>query len=474
MDATCVLLRYGEIAIKSNRKRPYFEKKYTNAIREALGKHGISGELENAGGRFILHTEHAKEAARALQDVPGIQTLSPAKHVTFTSKDDLVSQLKTIAEPLVAGKTFRITAKRVGQHPFRSIDIKTELGKTLEPSSNGVDLENPELSLHVEIRDNSAYLYTEKKNGLSGLPPGTAGNVLCLFSGGIDSPVAAYTMLKKGCNVDFLIVNLLSEHSIADAVQVYNYLITRYAHCYTPTLTIVNVDAEELKKRVPDRLRQIAFKQALYTIAEKIAQEKHAALVTGEALSQKSSQTVHSLAAISTATTLPVLRPLIGLDKLEIIRIAEKIGTLHYSEKIKEYCQLSEGPVTTKPTAHDLERIPDLRDLIEKAVNSAKTITGIHDVKKEEQPTLNLPDIIVVDIRHQHARDAHGLDVDIALNYEDALDYDYGKEKSYVFICQFGVLSEDLAHRLREKGYRAAGMSVRDFEKYLKNMLATH
>ena len=455
----CVLLRYGEIGLKSRNTRTNFERLYLSAIKEALKRNGIlKFKIKNLGGRFVVYSED--NLISILAKVPGIQSLSPAINFPFSNKKDLLKAIKKEASSEVKGKTFAVRVKRLGEHDFTSQELEKEAGSVLYESSVGVDLTNPNIIIHLEIRNKEAYLYTKTEDCISGLPSTSSGKVLALFSGGIDSPVAAFQMFKRGCAVDFLYINPIEEKSFNDVAKIYNYLISQYAYNYQPKFYLV--DGREIVKRikeqVPDSLRQIALKIVFYQIGEKINE----VLVTGESLSQKSSQTLASLKLISSQSKALILRPLIGMDKLEITQLAQKIGTLASSEQVKELCNLAQGSVKTSPKEKDLLQLPELKDLIEKAVTEVKTYSGFIETKDNLPPELKNP--LVVDIRPNKEKLKN---VKIKIPYPEIMAHldEFKKDKEYLIVCDFGVQSENVAFALRRKGIKAQGISLKNYQQ---------
>ncbi|MFH1588953.1 MAG: THUMP domain-containing protein [archaeon] len=467
----CILLRYGEIGLKSKKTRAHFEIAYIKSIKDALRRNYFSDlKIDNLGGRFVVYCE--PEAVSILERVAGIQSLSPAKQFMFKSKTDLLKQVEKIGSSLVKGKTFAVKIKRIGKHEFNSLDLAKEAGSVLYDYSKGVDLTTPEVKIFLEIRDKECFFYTSIIDGVGGMPLNKNDKVLCLFSGGIDSPVAAFQMIKRGCNVDFLFVNLVGEEVLSDVSKIYNFLITKYAFGYSPKIFVIDAKplVTKLKSKVPDSLRQIALKIVLYKIGEQIADKNgHLFLSGGESLSQKSSQTLKSLLFIGKQVFIPMLRPLLTLDKIEIIKIAQKLGTMSMSEKIKEFCNLSEGPVTTTPREEDIEKIPSFEKEIKDAVSKVSVTRGVLLVD-ELKPVKLSKNVISVDIRELVVQKKNPLKTKLSVPYTEIFSRvnEFKKDSSYLFVCEFGVRSESVASELRNKGVKAAGISISNYLKYFK------
>ncbi|MBU1854992.1 MAG: hypothetical protein KKF89_04695, partial [Nanoarchaeota archaeon] len=357
---------------------------------------------------------------------------------------------------------------------FNSMELASELGSALYKFSLGVNLKNPDIIINLEIRNKDCFFYTKNFQGVGGLPPAISDKVLCLFSGGIDSPVAAFELIKRGCKVDFLFVNLVNNQVLNDVLRIYNFLIKRFCFGYKPKMFVV--DGKKLvkliKKETPDSLKQIAFKIVLYKISELIVRKKdYLAFATGESLSQKSSQTLKSLLFIENSVSTPVLRPLLCLDKIEITNIARKIGTLSSSEKIKEFCNLTTCPVSTSPREEDIQKIPCFDFEINKAVEDFYINKGIANmlpvVEKKISKTKKL---VFVDVRSEALQKRNPLKVDLNIPYaklSENIDI-FKKDKEYLLICEFGVLSEDAASELRKKGFKAESIDINAFQKHLQ------
>ena len=465
----CILLRYGEIGLKSKKVRLKFEQQYVHAITEALKRHGIiKFDLKNFGGRFVLFTKEVEAAIIILQKVPGIQSISPSHHLQFKEKEEIFKAITDNYQEKVNNKTFAIRARRIGAHNFTSREIQIEGGSAIYENSNGVNLTNPEIAINLEIRNNDCFLYTEKIQGLGGMSPGSGGKVLLLFSGGIDSPVAALQLLKRGCQVDFLFVNLVGEKSFADVAQVYNFLINNYAYGYSPKFYHVNGKeiVKKITQEVPDNARQLALKVFFYQLATQITEE-HVAIATGEALAQKSTQTLKSLAMIQQSTNKLILRPLLTFDKTEITVMARKIGTFAKSEKVKEVCGLAEGKVITMPKLDLLQTLPSFEQNLSICKKTKQEFKGIIPVV-EEPPKEKLTKFTTVDMRPKHLQDHSPLKTDEQDPYPFILNNlnKFSKNNSYLLICDFGVQSEEVAFLLRQRGIKAAGVSVKNYLKY--------
>ena len=343
------LVRYGEIFLKSDPVRRRWEQVLADAIRERMP--GVA--VRTGRGRLWVDGPVDREA---LSCIFGVVSFSPVAPCFLDDLDEAVLAYweRKVARADVA--SFAVRVKRVGNHSFSSQEKAASLGALIGASYPGlqVDLTNPDLTLHIEIRDERCYLYHEVFPGPGGLPPGTQGTLVALVSGGIDSPVAAYMMMKRGCRILPLMVALdgfLDESVVARAEAVVERL-----RPYQPDIALhVLKDAyllrakEVLRRTGQERYTCVLCKRRMYRLAGAYAAE-HGAIgfVTGEALGQVASQTLDNLRVLDDAAPLPVYRPLIGFDKEEIIAIARRIGTFQTSITQTTGCRAVPSMPTTK------------------------------------------------------------------------------------------------------------------------------
>ncbi len=348
----------GEIVLKSPRVRPRFERRLARNASDALERWGARcAEPRVWEARLIVEgceSPRDLEAAReALLHVFGVHGAAVAHRVRYRSLDDLAEKVEEIAAAWVRGRRFAVRARRSGREPFTSLDMARVIGARLLPHSAGVDLEEPEVEVHVEARHGIAFIHRGMERGPGGLPIGVEGRVLALFSGGLDSPLAAWMAAKRGAEVDLLHYVLASPASLAEAHRVARLLSRLWLHGYTPRLIAVDFRpvTRAIAALVRQDYRQVVLRAAMYEAGEYMARLLgHEALVTGESLGQVSSQTLRNLRALHEAVplSLPVLRPLIGLDKEEIVEAMRRIGLYEEASRTREYCRLAQGPVTTR------------------------------------------------------------------------------------------------------------------------------
>lgn len=278
--------------------------------------------------------------------------------------------------------TFRVTAKRADKRlTLTSMDVEKAVGKYIcDRTGKAVNLRVPDLTIYVELLAKDAYYYLDKFQGPGGMPVGVSGTVTCLISGGIDSPVAAYRMMKRGCNALFVhfsgrpLVSRASEEKVHELVQILT------AHQFRSKLIIVPFGEiqREIVAQAPAPYRVVLYRRLMVRIAGELALANRCwALVTGDSLGQVASQTPENLSVIEEAAELPLLRPLIGMDKLEITDQAQRIGTFTTSiEPDQDCCSLFVPPhPSTKTRLDDVRRIErhfDIGTLVKQGVDKAE------------------------------------------------------------------------------------------------------
>jgi thiamine biosynthesis protein ThiI len=356
------LIRYGEVFLKSDYVRRQWEKALVRNIREVLPGCRVRSER----GRIWVGGTIDPEKLRR---VFGIVSFSP---VTRCALEDLGGALLSLARERGAGeiRTFAIRMRRVGTHPFTSREKAVELGNLVRGAfpGLGVDLDHPDLELHVEIREGTCYLYTEVIPGAGGLPLGVEGSLVALVSGGIDSPVAAWMMMKRGCRI--LPVFVALEGFLGDDARARAGEVVEVLRNYQPDIRLrVIPDSflacakEQLIRNGQERFTCLICKRRMYRIAATVAGEEGAkGIVTGESLGQVASQTLENLLVLDDAAGLPVYRPLIGLDKEEITRIARKIGTFGPSTGSAEGCRAVPRRPSTRASLEKIRKIEEALD----------------------------------------------------------------------------------------------------------------
>jgi len=329
-----IVVHYNELALKG-RNRPWFVQMLVRNIRTALTGLSVPA-VRSVMGRIEIEMGPAEWAAVSvrLRSVFGIAYDSYAGNAPL----DLDAIAETILHDLDGRQpsSFRVTARRTDKrYPLTSPQIEYEVGGRIKDATGWrVDLGNPDLTVHVDLLPDRAFYFFGKEPGAGGLPTGTGGRVACLLSGGIDSPVAAYRLMRRGCSV--LLVHFHSYPILSRASQEKVRQLAAILTSYQQRTRLVLVPFGDVQQQVllavaPD-LRVVMYRRLMMRIAEKLARRWHArALVTGEVIGQVASQTLDNLTTIGQATNLQVLRPLVGMDKEEITVEAKRIGTFPIS-----------------------------------------------------------------------------------------------------------------------------------------------
>lgn len=384
-----ILVRYGEILLKGL-NRPMFENKLISNIKRAIYKLGkVSVNKSQARIYIEPHEDNYDfdEALRLLQKVFGIVSVSPVWKIEsdFESiKEHSLLMVKDLIERK-GYSTFKVETKRGNKRfPMDSPEISRELGAHIlqNISDINVDVKKPQFILYVEVRE-FTYVYSEIIPAMCGMPLGTNGKAMLLLSGGIDSPAAGYMIAKRGVEIDavhFYSYPYTSERAKEKVIELAK-ILTQY--CYKINLHIVPfTDIQlEINDKCPLDQLTIIMRRVMMKIAERIAQKTGAlALVTGESVGQVASQTIQSLAVTNAAVSMPVFRPLIGMDKNEVIDIARKIGTFETSILPYEDCCtvfVAKHP-KTKPQLDKIilsESKANLEELIDKAIENTEVLS---------------------------------------------------------------------------------------------------
>lgn len=355
-----ILIKYGELALKGD-NRAFFENKLVKNIKEALkGYDGI--KVEKTHGRIYVECDgNVNEVIDKLKKVFGIVGMTVAKKVDL----DLDAIYNAAIELMrsYSGKSFKVETRRPNKSfPYESMEISRMVGgKILQNVEDvHVDVHNPDIVLNIEIRE-KAYLYSGITDGIGGMPLGTNGRAVVLLSGGIDSPVAAWMMMKRGVEIEAVYFHSppYTQERAKDKVIDLCKKLSEYGQDIY--LHVVNFTDFQLAiyDKCPPKMTTIIMRRIMMRVAENIANKYGAkALITGESLGQVASQTIESLYCTNAVTHMPVFRPLIGMDKSEIVEISQKIGTYDISIRPYEDC------CTIFVPKHPIIK-PDLEEVIE-------------------------------------------------------------------------------------------------------------
>ncbi|MEO0299657.1 MAG: tRNA uracil 4-sulfurtransferase ThiI [candidate division WOR-3 bacterium] len=472
-----ILLKFSELFTKTKRIRKRFINILRKNIEDAFKKENFEGKIFLKWDKIVIEAEGYKDF---FERIFGIRKIILAEKIKFKDLKDLKKKVKKIFAEKVKNKTFGVRVKRKGVHNFNSLEAEREIGKELVEIGGKVNLDNPDIWVKLEIENNDAFIVEKEVEGKDGFPLGTQGKVLCLVSGGFDSIVAAYLMAKRGADLSFLFFNLGGFSHLKEVTRLINYFWKNFLFGINPELFICDLRpvVENIREVIPSSYWGIVLKRKMFEIAEKVAKEKKIkAIVTGESLGQVSSQTLESLYVIdSILKDVMCLRPLIGFNKEEIINISKKIGTYEISEKVKEYCAI----VPYKPvTKFELQKVIDLEIFLEPkfidvVVKSKITLREPFIIEEEDiEIDKVLAGSIKVDIRDNSGKIGIPFEADLKIPLNKIDNYEFEREKVYIFFCNHGLFSQEVALRLRRKGIKAyafRGGILKYNQLYMSNM----
>ena len=465
-----VLVRLsGDIGTKARGTRARFVARLQRNVHDALRSAGIEGRLVTTRSRIFLQAS-SSEATAVLARVPGIQSVSLALRVPERPLEGLVARGVEVFGERVRGRRFAVRAKRVGSRATGCLatrEVEVALGRALLADAAGVDLDAPEVTAFVELCEGTAYFFPERVAAPGGLPLGVEGRAVALVSGGFDSAVAAWLVQKRGVALDHVFCNLGGAAHELGVLRVMKVVAERWSYGTRPHLHAIDFQplAEELQAKTQPRYWQVLLKRLMLRAADAVARERRAlAIVTGEALGQVSSQTLANLAAISGATSLPILRPVVGLNKDEILEIARRLGTFDLSSVVGEYCAL----VPTRPAtearseAVEIEEAKLDRARLEAAIVARKVI----DLRSVDPESFGLAGLetdaipagaTVLDLRSRSQFDSWHWPGALWLEFAHALTAlpKLSADMRYVAYCEFGLKSAHLAEAMRKQGLDA-------------------
>lgn len=471
-ERTVFIVRYSEVGIKGRRARGMMEGKIRTNFLELLRRSGETATLSNSRGRiFVSGFSDEKKIYSALSRTMGVKSFSVATEIVYRTSKEIALFCRKVFSETLKGKKFAVRARRTGGQGFTSMDLAREIGDALYEFSGGVDLRTPDIEINVEVRDNRAYIFSSIIPGPGGLPIGSEGRVAALVSGGIDSPVAAWYLLKRGCMVDYVFISLAHPSDTLEFLRSIRSILNSWTAGYRPTINIV--DGEKLvselllsgKVRVPG----ITYKRAMYEIAKIIALEHHGnAIVTGESVGQVSSQTPANLMAINSGFDFPVFRPLIAMDKDEITVLARRIGSFPQST-LGELCSMFSQNVELRADPgtirEDFKSIDGINEMVQGRVvlYPEEIDTMIRKLEEKSLITDHVPENARVfdlrtpmDFRDWHFEGAENL----GISRLPELISNGSEGRPVVFYCARGLQSAYAASSLRKMGIEAFYVSI--------------
>jgi tRNA uracil 4-sulfurtransferase len=469
-DHRLIVRLSGDFYTKARRTRMRFFRRLQFNAEAALQLHGIPYRLEPTWSRIYVETPEPG-AAEVLARVFGVQSVSAVERRSWERLEDVVETGVGIFGEAVQGKSFAVRATRRGERErigFDSIRLESALGRALLDAGAGrVDLTSPEVTTNVELEPGFAHFFFDKVPGSGGLPVGVEGQAIALVSGGFDSAVASWLMLKRGVQLDYVFCNLGGAAHRLGVLKVMKQIAERWSYGYSPRLHEVDLAPllAELREKVRPVNWQLVLKRLFVRAGAAVAHHGgRLGVVTGDAIGQVSSQTLQNLAVITQASPMMVLRPLVGFNKEEIMNLARRIGIYDLAAAVAEYCDLMPPKPATRAALRDVLRDEAAMDLghLDRLVEARR----VHDLRRVDPgsldariPELNRvpPDAAVIDLRSAsayrtwHYPEALHLDLPHALSAYPS----FARDRSYVLVCEVGLKSAHLVEKMREAGFAA-------------------
>ena len=378
MEYNVVIIRFGEMSTKGKNKRD-FVFKLAHSIRLALREFEDDYEMIIRHDHIYLNIKNQiKNLPNILKEVSGMYSFSLALKIDQDFDNVKETAFKIISES--SGSTFKIRTRRIDKsYPFISDEMnRTIATEILKAGVKKVDVHNPDVLLDIEIREDGAYLFTETIKGMGGYPSGSTGKALMMLSGGIDSPVASYLLIRRGIEITCIhfAAPPYTNSGVIDKLEDLLHTLNKYQ----PKIRLFIVPFTKIQEKIYEISTEgypiTIMRRMMYRIANRLAKRLHLpALATGESVGQVASQTLDSLNVINEVTNMPVLRPLCTYDKVDIIKISEKIGTYDISIRPFEDCCTIFAPIKpkTSPRLDECEHIEskfDFEPLINEALDN--------------------------------------------------------------------------------------------------------
>ncbi|EQA3597914.1 tRNA uracil 4-sulfurtransferase ThiI [Enterococcus faecalis] len=396
MKYTEIMVRYGELSTKGKNRKTFIMQLAQNVKRALADFPALKIHADRDRMHILLNGEDSEEVIPKLSKVFGIQNFSPSIRIEKEMPAIRAMVQEVVREVYTPGKTFKITAKR-SDHSFEldSNGLNQELGGAVIEAipEIQVQMKKPDINLRIEIRKDAAYLSYETIRGAGGLPVGTSGRGMLMLSGGIDSPVAGYLAMKRGVEVEavhFASPPYTSEQALQKAKDLAEKLVP-----YVGTIQFIEVPfteiQEEIKRVVPQGYLMTITRRLMLRLTDAIREmRKGLVIINGESLGQVASQTLQSMVAINEVISTPIIRPVVSMDKTEIIEIAEKIDTFELAiQPFEDCCTIFAPPQPkTRPRldkAQDYEARLDLEGLMARALEGLKITEISAETAKDKQ-----------------------------------------------------------------------------------------
>ena len=475
--STFIVKLFPEIVVKSKPVRTRMIRILTGNIRNVFQNSGIRVKVLGNWDRVFVKVPKevsAETASDILSRIPGIHSFSEVLSFPYASLEDILRTAAPLALPEITGKTFCVRCKRKGQETFTSVELERALGEVLWESgkSAGVSLKKPQITIHIEVDGKKFYLLSNTRKGIGGYPLSTQEDVLSLISGGFDSGVSSFDFIRRGARVHYCFFNMGGrEHEIGVREEAH-FIWKKYGSSHRVKFFAVLFEdvVGEILQKIDHHLMGVVLKRMMMRAAAKIAErEGIKALVTGESVGQVSSQTITNLSVIDRVTPVLILRPLITMDKQDIIDKCREIGTEELAAAMPEYC----GVISQKPTIHaDLGRIEEEEkkfdlSILDKAVEDSRwtDIKEIGEAPKGAEPEVEYVTAagageVVLDVRapdeaEENPLKLEGAEIKELPFYKIATEFgNLDQTKTYLLYCKNGVMSRLQALILKERGFR--------------------
>ncbi|MDG2958100.1 tRNA uracil 4-sulfurtransferase ThiI [Exercitatus varius] len=479
-----IIKLFPEIMIKSDSVRKRFIKILTSNIRNVLDKHDDSVAVVRHWDYIEVRSkleENRPHLIELLQRIPGIHHFLEVEECPFTDLHNIFEQTLERMRDALQGKTFCVRAKRRGKHSFSSLEIERYVGGGLNQhiETATVKLKNPDVTVRIEVDDDKLLFIKARHEGIGGYPIGTQEDVLSLISGGFDSGVSSYMLIRRGSRVHYCFFNLGGAAHEIGVKQMAYHIWHRYGSSHKVRFIAVNFEAVvgEILEKIDNGQMGVVLKRMMVRAASQVARRfAIEAIVTGEALGQVSSQTLTNLRLIDEAADALVLRPLITHDKEQIIAMAKQIGTEDIAKSMPEFC----GVISKNPTVKAVrdrilaeEQHFDF-NILESAVQNAEYLDIRQIAEETEKGVVEVDAVsvlgvndVILDIRSPEETDENPLVLEdrqiIELPFYKVSSQfgELDQSKNYVLYCERGVMSKLQALYLKEKGFNNVQVFVK-------------
>lgn len=473
---------FPEITIKTRPVRRRFIRQLRKNIRAVLVEFDpsltVSGEWDSI--EVVTSSEDPvvlAQMSERLACTPGIAKFLEVEKFPLPDMEGMLELAVKFYADKLAGKSFAVRCKRNGRHPFKSMDVEKFVGGGLNQQTQaaGVKLVKPDVTVALEIRDDTFYVVRDQRKGLGGFPLGCQDSVLSLISGGFDSSVSSYLCIKRGLQTHYCFFNLGGRAHELAVKEVALFLWMKYHSSHRVKFISVPFEkvVEEILVKVDNSQMGVILKRMMLRAAEKVAASLHIdALVTGESVAQVSSQTLPNLAVIDSVSSSLILRPLSTTNKQEIIDIARDIGTEEFSKDIPEYCAVISNKPTTRARIERIEREEGHFDfsILDDSINNAKhqLITQVIDDFDKDAVEVEIVHEVnqastVIDIRHPDEMEIKPLKIFAGSESAEVISIPFyqlrssfdtlDKARSYLLYCDKGMMSRLHAANLRDEGF---------------------